>query len=249
MSVQQVKDRVEELATYLGRDATGLEKLRKLKDAVNVLRTRLSSSEENKRRAVELCDVATSRLTVVEAELAALRIENHRLQQVADTLLRDMESATRTELDHNEQADNAIPVDGSGSPPFRAVMKRLRKQINQCPTPITRAVIQGEDVGVYSRNAFSKGWSHEALWTLGASVAALAAFAGNVVVRDRPHMAELDGNQDGRKHQFLQWFRSNIEFGNPEPIATVIEVSKAQSSQCGPLASSIPTYRAAPKFG
>lgn len=200
MSVQQVKNRFEELSTYLGRDAEGLKKLKSLKDAVNVLRTDRAAATERAENAEKLRDAAIQQRRAAEAEVANLHAELRRVQAESHSLALQLRNV-RAILDGSE--DELAPARPNLPDPFDYVdghsaavsfaVERLRKLQPYCPAPRSHLYIalRPEDTApekaaatylIWDRNELSTGWGYEALWQLGATVAALVACEQHVVI-------------------------------------------------------------------
>lgn len=202
MSVQQVKDRFQELTMYLGRDVTGLDKLRKLKEAVNVLRTRLASAQEQLAGCATTRQLAVERAISAETELANARIEIHSLQQRVENLTREMEQATKPlPTDDDKESDTKLDRNELAS-----VIKRLRKRMRYCPAQAKSHQRVSHLVPVYNRDDFAKGWSHEALWTLGASVAMLCINGNQVIIQGEVGMVDHDEEHEGFQRNHVQWY-------------------------------------------
>jgi len=208
VSISQIKKQFEEMSTYLGRDVTGLEKLRKLKDSVNELRTQLTASTQARENAESRTELIFAESTRAKTELSEARREIHSLRQRADNIARELELATDVE---ESLEDDAGMVDGHltrDQRQYRAVIKELRKQLPYCPLSVVR--MASNRTRYYDRDALSKGWSHQALWALGASVAILAAFEGDVGIVSNDKVVELEPAVRGtanRNHQTVQWLR------------------------------------------
>lgn len=199
MSVSQVKKRFEEMATYLGRDATGLEKLRQLKDAVNVLRTKLAAAEESAAQAIESKAHATAKLVETESELADCRRDSHRLTQKMENVSRDLETvqAMLPREDTNPVDQHATKLERQ----VTATAIELRRNLKKCPKPTA--------TNTYDRKLLSKGWSRQEIWTLGAAVAALAAINGEVTIFSTEALADIAPSEKAGL-VLLGWFASNL---------------------------------------
>lgn len=241
MSVSQIKKRFEGFSAYLGRDTRGQEKLKKLKDAVNELRTQLTSAQANEAHARELTEAITERATKAERELASAKSEMERMQQINQNLSRDLQIATATTASH--EAPNA-QKDVPGESELKRVVKRLREKMRFCPKAQRRFAYGADDprLGsplVFDRDSLAKGWSHEALWTLGASVALLAFLRGEVVLESRSKLRDLpvkDAEDDSSVNcQIFMWFNKNVEHVNHVEdkwfASTAGRLSAAQTAQ------------------
>ena len=232
MSVQNVKNNFQELSAYLARDVAGLDKLRNLKDAVNVLRTRLAAAEEKESAASGITNGAIERALVAERETEATRIENNRLQQQVAALTLALKNATvATEPD--EDGDDVTSGVATESE-LKSVIKHLRKNLRYCPDIIASARVTKPDskratIAVHDRESFATGWSHESLWTLGASVAVLAAYGGGVAITSKHSLRDIKmedrNSESGAMRPVIQWLSTNIDFdattGRAGPVRLV----------------------------
>lgn len=192
MSVSRVKRQFEEFATYLGRDATGQEKLKKLKDAVNELRTRLATAETKAIHAMDAAEAVRQRAQATESDLSDALAEIQRLQQINRNLMRDMAIATAPAVD--EEPD-AAPSGDYAESEVKRVLKKLRDRLRLCPAP-DRVLVKHskKDVTrVWNREEIAKGWSHDSIWTLGAAVAALAFLDGIVAIETKKLARDVFG--------------------------------------------------------
>lgn len=207
MSVSQVKKQFENFATYLGRDAAGLERLKKLKDSVNELRTQLASSEANEAAAVATAEAMSKRSLAAEAELENAKNEIRRMQQVIRGL--EVKAANMSVAPpQNEECGEESHSD------MKHVIKRLTRRLKVCPQPershknISRA---------YDRDSIASGWSHDAMWTLGAAIALLVMIDGSIVLQSKTVLRDLEDMSESAKRSFFRWFRSNVVLsGNEE---------------------------------
>lgn len=212
MSVSQVKSLFKEMADYLDKDKGGQEKLKKLKDVVNVLRTDLAAAKELAEQAEKLKIAARERADAVEAKVAELvPLLQTRDQQVAN-LTRDVAKLTKVfkaaadandedydyvyELNDGQEADEE-PVAGDDSddgdtsinytkaeitPEIKSVIRALRKVMRFCPKADHTLTYRGQRSPVFFREDLMSDWSHKSLWALGAAVAILASFGGLVSI-------------------------------------------------------------------
>jgi hypothetical protein len=224
MSISQVKKQFEEFAAYLGRDTVGLDKLRKLKDAVNVIRTRLSSSEERELEAVELKAVATSRAASAELKLEDALSENRRLNQLIQNLTRDLELSKKPAVSNEKD----LPQDDEGhtttEAELKSAIKQLRSRMRYCPMAVRRS----DGVYTFDRDSFSRGWSHQSLWELGASVAMLSFFFGKVTIRSSKVIKDMEMDRDpnsnmGVGRHIVQWLRRNIDVNSKPSVMRAFE--------------------------
>ena len=210
MSISQLKKQFEELAAYLGRDVHGLEKLRKLKESFTEVRTQLASAVQSAEIAKTNLDAAFNETIKAKSELEEMRLENHRLRQVSENLTRDISAAKKPEASPDAD-DSEVPLKHKQ---YRAVIKELRRHVSKCPSATSATRHRSSASRTYDRDSFSKGWSHKAIWILGASVAILAAFAGEVTISSNETIADLeqyDPKNPNGKHQFIQWMRDNFD--------------------------------------
>lgn len=204
MSMQQVKNRFEELASYLNRDTEGLKKLKSLKDAVNVLRTDRAAAAERADSAERRRDVAVQERRTAEAAVAGLHTELQRVRAECHSLTLQLQNARAIITGSDDKLKPARPgwsgvvdplvhfSDGQ-SVALTFAVERLRKRQPYCPMPRSHLLIAGrpEDTTperaidvymIWDREQLATGWSYEALWQLGASVAVLAASERNVII-------------------------------------------------------------------
>lgn len=201
MTISQVKKQFEEMAAYLNRDAVGLSKLRALKDAVNVIRNKLSTAEEAEQRAMQVRDIAVTESAKLKTEAIEHRRENQRLQQKVDNLERELAAYTSTRADDNTEDDVSLP---KKSRQFAATIKELRKHIKHCQL----AAMRGDRVPVVNKKDIAKGWSRQDIWNLGAAVAVLSAFKGEVVLLSDELVRDL--GDDRSKGDVLGWLKKHI---------------------------------------
>lgn len=227
MSVSKVKKRLEEMAAYLGRDATGLEKLKSLKDAVNELRTRIASSEANEAKAREHAEEMAKRARAAENELDDSRQAIGTLRQINSNLQRDLQSVLESSETESAEDDSTTTKEAE----LKRVIKRLRQKVKFCPTPRRSVdVFTTSDKTTYSygdsvdatlgdtrswnREDIAKGWTHDAIWSLGATVAILALMEGEVVIETELRMKDIDikepNSDESVGRQIIEWFRKNI---------------------------------------
>lgn len=224
MSVQ-VKKQFEEMAKYLTRDAIGLEKLRKLKEAVNVLRTSLAAANEQQAREHAAKELAVNRALSAESDLAEARTELHSLRQQVVNLARDLKTKTTTEQ-MNADSNDSISDDSGEQAVVTKVMKTIRKRMKHCPAPICVSHVAKNSSrdnrwAAYDRESLAEGWSHESLWFLGASVAVLSGFFGEVRIetknRVQKHIKE-DRLHEGFGSNLIRWIAKHHseEIGFPK---------------------------------
>lgn len=218
MSVAQVKKQFEDFATYLGRDTVGLEKLKKLKDAVNVLRTNMASAQEQSTASQAARQSAVARTLVTQRELANSNIELHSLRQQVANLTRDLKAATKLKQDEDTAAPNT-KLGSVDQTMMTEVIKKVRTKMKFCPPAIcVNHVKRGTSRdkqnrwAAFTRDSLSEGWSHDALWLLGASVALLSSLFGEVRVETDKHIDQFikdDGTHEGFGRHLVQWMNKH----------------------------------------
>lgn len=220
MSIAQIKKRFDELESYLGRDANGLNKLRELKEPVNSLRKRLACSEEARQLAEALAARRAEEVQKVNGQLVELRQEVHSLRQRVANLTRDLAEATTTAPEEAPADDYEATDLSEEQRGYREAIRKLRQIIPCCPRPQLRkpkSAVDSLGLDYYSKESFAKGWGHNDLWVLGASVAVLAAFHGAVaitaetMIRDGLEPCPEDVPHRSR-HQTISWLRKNIDW-------------------------------------
>lgn len=216
MSVSQVKKRFSEFETYLGRDKEALRRLKLLKDDVNVLRTSLAAAEEKAELAEVVKNAARERADKAEAEADELRIENQRLRGQAAVLMSDLASATKPEANPVDDDDPERLVELGEYADARRTIKALRKVMPHCPKAqdaLKYNFARGSSPLLFIRQAISDGWSHTAIWKLGASVAIIAAENGRITIADPVGISQFGKKQankiGGFAFNFLHWFDKN----------------------------------------
>jgi len=208
----QVKKHFEDLSTYLNRDASGLEKLKNLKDAVGVLRKRLVTSEEHAARSAETERSALAQLRQAKQDAERLQLELHTSQQTVLGLTQKLEvtqKATQAEVD-----DSATPLSTTHAE-VKSAIKALRRYLPQCPTLVTRRITK-DVIPTYDRESIAQGWSHRSLWVLGAAVAAILTIEHRIVIQtDKiPFIDDLPTDPDTDESVYrhiIRWFRGNID--------------------------------------
>ena len=239
MSISQIKRRFEQFETYLGRDAQGLGKLKALKDAVNELRTSLAQLETKATEHAATADRLAQRCRVLSNEKESADIEIHRLRQVVSNLERELRSAwssTRSDdtLDAtNDSTDSSVGTERE----IKLIVKKLRRRSLVCPkaTRVSREMDRFDGFArAWNRESIAEGWSGDAIWTLGASVAVLVAMAGVVVIETDLLVDSMtrfhDPNSDEScSRQFFQWFRKNID-DTPQKQSGFVRVENSKST-------------------
>lgn len=220
MSVSQVKKRFAEMESYLGRDKEALRRLKLLKDDVNVLRTSLAAAEEKAVEAEAVKEAARKRADDAEAEADAMRLDNQKMRDVhrcMEAKLRNVEfQALRQEADESDldEYDDTVPT-GDGVE-AKKLMKALRRQLPQCPQLTAKE--SARHCPAFIRQGFSRGWSHRDIWTIGASVAIIAAHEGGVTIID-PIGTDFGGKDkkitEGMGGAFMRWFMKNFKGRDP----------------------------------
>lgn len=216
MSVSQVKKRFSEFETYLGRDKEALRRLKLLKDDVNVLRISLAAAEEKAELAEVVKNAARERADKAEAEAEDLRMENQRLRGQAAVLMSDLASATKPEAKPVDDDDPERLVEVGEYADAKRTIKALRKVMPHCPKvqdPLKYNFDRKSSPLLFIRQAISDGWSHTAIWKLGASVAIIAAENGRITIVDPvgiPQFGKKQANKiDGFAFNYLHWFEKN----------------------------------------
>lgn len=203
----KVKKRFEEMQTYLGRDTEGLKKLKLLKDDVNELRTSLAAAKEQLEQMVAIKDAARDRADVAETELASVRLEQDRLNQMLQGLAR---RATAAEVEIKKlTASDDDTVDGATSgdateAEIKATVKAMRRSMKHCPEPTS--------VCTYDRESLAPSWSHPDIWLLGAAVAILATLRGYVTITTDKLLRDLpttDTESQSASRQIIEWMAKN----------------------------------------
>lgn len=213
MSVAQVKKRFGEMESYLGRDKEALRRLKLLKDDVNVLRTSLAAAEEKAEQAEIVKNAARDRADKAETEAEELRRENQRLAARLLSAEASITSVTREESPEEDPEDHNMSSDSKG---LKATVKWLRKSsdITKCPKPFAGKLGNF----TYDRDELASGWSYRSLYTLGAAVAAIAAFNGKVTIRvDRPFKDyPKEEKTDGLIKAYILWTERLIDKSTDE---------------------------------
>lgn len=223
MSISQVKKRFAEFQSYLGRDVVGLEKLKELKDAVNWVRTSLATAEHRVDELKIRNDELHLRVRDLEGENAEAAIDVQRHRQIAENLERELAALKATLVSDCDEADEPAVDTPHDEMQIKATLKRLRHMLRCCPAPVgvcKDAALPAESkVLVYDREEIAEGWTREALWTLGASVALLSCFFGVTVIQtDRRYKQSVNSlrpkdpnsNENTGRH-FLSWLKNSIE--------------------------------------
>ena len=203
MSISKVKKQFEEFTSYLGRDTDGLKRLKSLKDSVNELRKRLASIESKEAEASALKESLLKRAIAAESEAENAQGEVLRLQQVVRGL---------------ELRIAAISVEAQASTPdvndagagrhndMKHVIKRLMCRLKNCPEPKRTHALSGLS---YDRESIAIGWSHDAIWTLGAAMALLVKLDGVVVLESQSLMRDREEYDESSVLLFTKWYRKN----------------------------------------
>ena len=186
----QLKAAYDDLVTYLGKDAKGKEKAKRLKDAANELRKKLAAAEEKLEQMEAVKDAARERADELEKENAAMTAAIHSLRQQLDIHVKREEKNR-----HVSGMCNRLPP----VTPTRlaATLLELQMRVPVCPKPIMTLPIGAANVPVFDRAALAKDWATESLCDLGAAVALLSAtYKCIVLVSDKVTYADpntLDG--------------------------------------------------------
>lgn len=223
MSIVQLKKQFEAFSTYLHRDTTGHDHLRKLKESFLELRAQLAATTAKKDEAVALLEPVSSRAVAAEQRLIAADAEIRKLQQQLasttqrlDTLL---ETVAKTAAEDTAVADSETDVDEAT---VKSVLKQLRKKLKYCPTCMqlsTKVIVSSDSrMTVLDRSSVVRGWSHSDLWTLGATVSALLMLKGGQVVVQDPELHEKmlafktdpDSDECAGRHLVQWWAKNNM---------------------------------------
>lgn len=215
MSVSQVKKRFSEFESFLKKDKEGLRRLKLLKDDVNALRTSLAAAEEAEKLAIVVKDAARDRADKAESDAESMKLEIHRLRQQVANLTREIASISVLEDDPDDIDDTEIELDDYVKG-MKATLKGLRhgRELPRCPKPADYKTEKQLGIrAIYLREDIAIGWSHKSLHTLGAAVAVLADYEGQVTIVSQTRARDQAGK--GRditaiKH-FLKWFERNID--------------------------------------
>lgn len=173
----KVKKRFEEMQAYLGRDTEGLKKLKLLKDDVNELRTSLAAAKEQLEQMAAIKDAARERADVAEAELARVKLEQSRIDQKMQGLVKRAEAAEvaiKKLSDTDDDTVDGAPTGSATEAEIKATIKAMRKRMKYCPAPVHDHT--------YDRETLAASWSHPDIWLLGASVATLVAMRGYITI-------------------------------------------------------------------
>lgn len=239
MSISQIKKQFEEFASYLNRDVNGQEKLKQLKDAVNTIRKRLAACEEKAAGEAARADVFAQRAFAAEAELAEAKIEIHQLRQKNSSLSYNLERATAAaaaDADSEDCAQQGSSEMTYSEPAIKRAVKQLRTRLKYCPHAsghFRHDRFPNAEARVYDRESIAQGWSHDALWTLGAAMATLVFFFGKVALETKHVAKDLDikdSNADSSVlRQLVQWLsKFNFSVDETEIDAGIARVVNLQ---------------------
>ncbi len=209
----QVKKRFEELATYFKRDPLAMERLKHLKDDVNVLRHALAAAEQREQQAVNLKDAARRRAD--EADQRAEEAEAAAAHLADKVKALEYRVVQLTSKEQQPDCDDAPEWQVAGSDgEVTAVAKALRKRLPHLPAPIRRVEDASREGRVYSRESISQGWSHSSLWVLGATVAMVVFLMGEVLIVDddsseKRREKRMPDDISGWKTAMLKWVLKN----------------------------------------
>lgn len=233
MSVSQVKKRFGEMESFLRGDKEALRRLKLLKDDVNVLRTSLAAAIEAKELAETIKDAARERADKAETEAERLRAENERLCMQ----LKAVEAQSRLSESREQKLNQCEPEPSADRPEdhdhveCKKMLKSLRRALPQCPRLTSKESVRHSPS--FIRQEFADGWSHHSIWTLGASVAIIAAHEGSVTIIDPIGVIfkrEGDSALNGMAMNFIRWFGKNfkenltpkrVNFGNSGPAELI----------------------------
>jgi hypothetical protein len=213
MSVQ-VKKRIESLRTYLGRDTKGLELLDLLKDEVTVLRKKLAASEAKAEQEATIKLQARERADATEVALAESAAEMQRLRQQVANLMCDMSVATKPD------EPEIVHCKPSTESELTAVVRALLKNREFCPV-LSGYNDDDDPLLVVARCSIAIGWSHKALWTLGATVALLTDYNYEIVVTSHDNLLDVVSKDRDTtfNRNFSRWFRANQDLQLPSEEA------------------------------
>jgi len=225
----KVKKRFEEMQTYLGRDTEGLKKLKLLKDDVNELRTSLAAAKEQLEQAVAIKDAARERADAAEAELARVRLEQDRLNQMLQGLA---QRATAAELEIKKlSASDDDAVDGvtdsdATEAEIKSTVKAMRRRMKYCPGPVSSHT--------YDRESLAPSWSHPDIWLLGAAVATLVAMRGHITITTDNLLRNLTTTADESQsvsRQIAEWLmKHNVQKDTGESSASKLYAAAAPTT-------------------
>jgi hypothetical protein len=236
MSVSQVKKRFAEMESYLGRDKEALRRLKLLKDDVNVLRTSLSAAEEKAVEAEAVKEAARKRADDADIVADALKTECDRLNAVATGLEAKAAILTAQLSDAiNERHDRNIePADQEAA--FKKMMRDLTKHREYCAESPRNGGKIPKNTMWYNRNDLAHGWSRKEIWALGASIAALVALLGQVVIFTDETVRTMAKKDRLRSFSLplARWMKKNIRpDGVDEMWDSLTEEQKERYEQIG----------------
>lgn len=187
----QLKAAYDDLVTYLGKDAKGKEKAKRLKDAANELRKKLAAAEEKLAQMEAVKDAARERADAAEdAKAFADRrrvVAEAETQQLANQLSQiAMKQLARDAYGAKENDKLAALVNHSADVlevhETLQVLRRLRAHSPKCSPYVATMELHGQPLRVFARHQLGAGWSENAIWRLGASVALLTASYGVIMI-------------------------------------------------------------------
>jgi hypothetical protein len=209
----KVKKCVDALRAYLGKDKKGIELLDTLKDAAHELRTSLAAAKEQLEQAVAIKEAARERADAAEAELAGVRLEQDRLNQMLQGLAK---RATAAELEirklttSDDETDNSKPTGDATESEIKATMKAMRSKVRYCVKSLAGV---GAMPKTFDREELSAGWKHSDIWLLGAQVATLAVLDGCVTIQTQHGLSKIPWNKDNVDwsvhRQATEWIGKN----------------------------------------
>ena len=221
MSIAKLKKQFEAFSTYLHRDVTGHEHLRKLKESFLELRVQLAATTAKQDEAVALLEPVSRRAVDAEQRLIAAEAEIRKLQQQLDSSTQRLNALVETVAKTAAEDTADVAIAGSEADvdeaTIKSVLKQLRKTVKHCPNCVrktTKIIVSGSHIlPVLQRSSVIRGWSHADLWTLGATVSALLLFeGGQVVIQDNElHEKTLafktdPESDDSFGRHLMQWF-------------------------------------------
>jgi hypothetical protein len=236
MSVSQVKKRFAEFESYLRNDKEGLRRLKLLKDDVNVLRTSLAAAVEAKELAETIKDAARERADKAEAQATAH--DNQRAAMEGEIMALKGRLAIITDtlqkLQDDRIKERSEPADEEAA--FKRMMRELSLHMEHCPQSLRTGGKIPSDTMWFNRSDFGGGWSHKVIWALGASVAALVALNGQIVVFTDETIGTM--KRKGRMHSavrtHIRWFKRNIrKEGVDQMWESLTDAQREESERAG----------------
>ncbi len=213
----QLKAAYDDLVTYLGKDAKGKEKAKRLKDAANELRKKLAAAEERLEQVEAVKDAARERADVAEAELASVRAALLREQQRLAVETNRADAAVAETADFMstcadvDMTPEVIDMAGSAySESVRKAVRLLRTRMPGLPVGARHApvmTVAGVQISVFDREVLAVGWSGANLYSLGAAVAVLVGMLDSVVISTKRSLrtGKMLENNNATHCELLTW--------------------------------------------